>query len=97
MSVCICRFREINPMVRRGAAAPPDKDYTFAWSLIHEMGAVAAGSNSRARSNTIQSIYEPYAVFKRLKETSHDVKSDIEYPNAMRPAHNPGYNTSRKR
>lgn len=33
----------MNPIPRRGA--PQDKDFTFAWSLIHEMGAVAAGNS----------------------------------------------------
>jgi hypothetical protein len=39
-------------------------------------------------------IKEPYEVFKRIKEVSLDVKTDISYPNALRPHYNPGYSTS---
>lgn len=38
-------------------------------------------------------IKNPYEVFKMLKKTSIDIKSDISYPNALRPEENPGYNT----
>ena len=41
----------------------------------------------------IRSIKNPYEVFKHLKQTSHDVKTDIEYPNALRPKENTGYQT----
>jgi hypothetical protein len=39
------------------------------------------------------SIRDPYRVFRMLKETSVDVKTDWEYPNALRPEENPGYRT----
>ncbi|WP_071441265.1 PH domain-containing protein [Traorella massiliensis] len=39
------------------------------------------------------SINEPVKVYKMLTRTSFDVKSDIEYPNALRPGNNPGYQT----
>lgn len=38
-------------------------------------------------------ISDPYAVFKRIKEISVDIKTDWNYPNAMRPESNPGYPT----
>jgi hypothetical protein len=38
-------------------------------------------------------IKEPYNVFKYFKKLSFDVKTDISYPNKLRPAQNPGYNT----
>ncbi len=50
----------------------------------------------RPRSKNIQSVESPYDVFKLLKSVSHDVKTDISYPNAMRPDSNPGYNTKLK-
>lgn len=43
---------------------------------------------------TISNIAHPYDVFKSLKKVSHDVKTDIEYPNKMRPTENPGYQTN---
>ncbi|NJD77651.1 MAG: PH domain-containing protein [Candidatus Methanoperedens sp.] len=38
-------------------------------------------------------IPEPYEVFKRIKEVSVDIKTDWNYPNALRPERNPGYKT----
>jgi len=41
-------------------------------------------------------ITDPYKVFKFFKKVSHDVKTDIEFPNAYRPKSNKGYRTSYK-
>jgi len=41
-------------------------------------------------------IPNPYEVFKFFKKVSHDVKTDISYPNKYRPSTNPGYNTKYK-
>ena len=41
-------------------------------------------------------ISDPYGVFKRIKEVTVDVKTDWNYPNAMRPKVNPGYQTKYK-
>lgn len=38
-------------------------------------------------------IKKPYEIFKRLKEVSVDIKTDWNFPNAMRPETNPGYRT----
>lgn len=40
-----------------------------------------------------EAIPLPYAVFKKVKQVSVDIKTDYTYPNALRPATNPGYNT----
>jgi uncharacterized membrane protein YdbT with pleckstrin-like domain len=37
------------------------------------------------------SIAHPYDVFRALKQVEVDVKTDWQYPNALRPAANPGY------
>ncbi len=37
------------------------------------------------------SIKNPYEVFKELKQVTVDVKTDYNYPNALRPEKNPGY------
>lgn len=39
-------------------------------------------------------IEQPYEVFKRLKQVSVDVKTDWNFPNALRPGTNPGYRTT---
>ena len=40
-----------------------------------------------------EAIPFPYEVFKRVKEVTVDIKTDYNYPNALRPSANPGYNT----
>lgn len=39
-------------------------------------------------------IADPYAVYKQLKQVSMDIKTDWNYPNALRPDTNPGYRTT---
>jgi membrane protein YdbS with pleckstrin-like domain len=40
-----------------------------------------------------EAIANPYEVFKQLKKVSVDIKTDFNYPNALRPETNPGYDT----
>ncbi len=40
-----------------------------------------------------RAIPQPYEVFKKIKEISVDIRTDENYPNAMRPDVNPGYKT----
>lgn len=42
---------------------------------------------------TFRNIASPYDVFKFFKKITHDVKTDIQYPNKLRPGENPGYQT----
>lgn len=44
-------------------------------------------------SAALKSISNPYGVFKMIKKMSLDIRTDEQYPNAMRPDTNPGYNT----
>lgn len=39
-------------------------------------------------------VEDAYSVYEKLKKVSHDIKSDIEYPNDLRPKTNSGYNTN---
>jgi membrane protein YdbS with pleckstrin-like domain len=43
-----------------------------------------------------EAISNPYGVFKQLKKVSVDIKTDFNYPNALRPGTNPGYSTKYK-
>ncbi|MCA9386301.1 hypothetical protein KC717_06675, partial [Candidatus Dojkabacteria bacterium] len=58
--------------------------------------ALPRGKNGIGASNTLHNIENPYEVFKFIKKVSHDIKTDIEYPNELRPKNNPGYNTDYK-
>jgi hypothetical protein len=44
----------------------------------------------------LMSVTDPYAVYQLFNKTSHDVRTDVQYPNAMRPENNPGYKTDYK-
>lgn len=45
------------------------------------------------RAESFAAIPRPYEVYRELKRVAMDVKTDMEYPNAMRPPENPGYGT----
>lgn len=60
-----------------------------------DSGRVATTSKGGTYSvpHSLWFITDPYTVFEQLKKVSHDIKTDIEYPNKLRPETNPGYNT----
>lgn len=60
---------------------------------IDEEVVVTQNNNRRRTGNRLYGIQRPYEVFKALKETVMDIKTDINYPNDYRPESNPGYNT----
>jgi len=51
----------------------------------------SSGGKSAGRPHTLSNVRNPYEVFKFFKKVSYDVKTDIEYPNKLRPEVNPGY------
>jgi len=53
-----------------------------------------SGNNTLSmQAGALLHVSDPYGVFKRIKQMSLDIQTDISYPNAMRPEENPGYNT----
>lgn len=42
---------------------------------------------------SFEDLAEPRSVFQRIQKIILDIQTDIEFPNAYRPANNPGYNT----
>jgi membrane protein YdbS with pleckstrin-like domain len=52
------------------------------------------GNKGQAVYDSISAIPHPYEVFKKLKLTTVDVKTDWNYPNKLRPSENPGYGTA---
>lgn len=50
-------------------------------------------STSSGQMVQLLAIADPYGVYKQVNKVFLDMKADIEYPNALRPEHNPGYNT----
>ena len=65
---------------------------------IFNVGSIRINSgftNSRGvyAYDTIAAISDPYEVFRKIKTTSVNVKTDWNYPNKLRPDENPGYKT----
>jgi Bacterial PH domain len=55
----------------------------------------AGPTSSRASiGKNFVAVPDPYEVFKEIKKVSLDVKTDIEYPNNLRPPTNSGYKTA---
>lgn len=50
--------------------------------------------NSTSNSAVLFDLTDPYYVAKNLQKLSFDVKTDVQYPNAMRPDDNNGYHTT---
>lgn len=48
---------------------------------------------SKNQADVLWDIESPYDATKKLQEITNDIKSDIYYPNALRPENNDGYNT----
>lgn len=49
--------------------------------------------NSSVNSGVLWDVANPYQIGNALQKVTQDIKSDIHYPNAMRPDTNPGYTT----
>lgn len=49
--------------------------------------------NSSVNSGVLWDVSNPYGVGRALQKVTTDIKSDIHYPNALRPDNNPGYKT----
>jgi membrane protein YdbS with pleckstrin-like domain len=65
---------------------------------MYNVGTVKFSSGARdSKGNLLYeaftSVKNPYDVFKELKQVTVNVKTDYDYPNALRPKENPGYNT----
>jgi len=46
--------------------------------------------------NALLDIENPYEIYPKIQKIVLDIQTDIEYPNALRPDQNPGYNTKYK-
>ena len=58
----------------------------------------AGRTNSKGSTlfESMVAIDQPYDVYKLLKQTAVDIKTDWNYPNKLRPSENPGYRTDYK-
>lgn len=68
-------------------------DKLFGGSTGSIIVSAASGATGGIKPRIIRNIADPYAIFRLLKQVSHDVKTDIEFPNRLRPPDNPGYSS----
>ncbi len=52
--------------------------------------------SSDNQKNVLEDISDPYFIYSKLQKIANDIKSDILYPNNLRPSENSGYKTSYK-
>ena len=76
---------------------PLEKLFNVGSIRIYSGQLVHTEHGSRSVADVFKGIENPYAVFKQLKQVSMDIRSDLNYPNQLRPEENPGYNTTYKR
>ena len=55
------------------------------------VGDIYIKSNNKAQ--ILFDIKDPYFITQKLQEIVIDIKTDVEFPNGLRPEENPGYNT----
>ena len=60
--------------------------------IIFDNGVYSTGKNRETRP-TLEDLENPHEVYGRIQKIIMDIQTDIEYPNAYRPAENPGYST----
>lgn len=53
-------------------------------------------NNSNSLTQAFFDIENPYEIYPKLQKIVLDIQTDIEYPNALRPDENYGYNTKYK-
>lgn len=53
-------------------------------------------SNNKIINHAFLDIEKPHEIYPRLQKIVLDIQTDIEYPNALRPNENHGYNTKYK-
>ena len=61
--------------------------------VVFDNGIYYGNSRSQNRLPHLEDLEDPYQVYERIQKIILDIQTDIEYPNAFRPAENPGYQT----
>ena len=49
--------------------------------------------NAKSSAAVLYDLHNPYNLGTKLQKIVQDITTDINYPNALRPDYNPGYNT----
>lgn len=61
--------------------------------IYFDLGSYNTSNGTRTVSHAFLDIENPHEIYPKLQKIVLDIQTDIEYPNALRPDENPGYNT----
>jgi len=61
--------------------------------IYFDLGHRINGNQNNAIKTAFLDIENPREIYSKLQKIVLDIQTDIEYPNALRPDENPGYNT----
>ena len=64
--------------------------------IYFDLGTYTTNNRTRTLNHAFLDIENPDEIYPRLQKIVLDIQTDIEYPNALRPDENPGYNTKYK-
>ena len=70
-----------------------EKMYNVGTIRFYSGRTITDEGNTTKLYDSWSAIENPYDVFKMIKQTSVNIKTDFNYPNALRPGTNPGYST----
>lgn len=62
-------------------------------NIMFNSGAVQTRQEINNRGPVMENLENPQDVYNRIQTIILDIQTDMEYPNAFRPAANPGYQT----
>lgn len=66
---------------------------TKSGDILFDVGGYYGNQRGRGQLPSMEALEDPYPIYERVQKTVMDVQTDMEYPNAFRPAENPGYRT----
>ena len=61
--------------------------------IIFDDGYSYRGRRNNTPVHMFEDLEDPHQVYDRIQQMVLDIQTDMEYPNAWRPAQNPGYGT----
>lgn len=61
--------------------------------IVFDNGHVEFGNEKKVSYPVMEDLDNPHEVYNWIQKIIMDIQTDIEYPNAFRPAENPGYQT----
>ena len=62
-------------------------------NIVFDSGVVMYNRKNQQHGPVLEDLENPHDVYNRIQKIILDMQTDMEYPNAYRPAENPGYNT----